>query len=96
MNDIGRVEVATDKPVPMDPYTVVRDTGGFLLVDADLRPGFTKPLTRPVKFQGVLIRDGADYLGAGFFTLPERPEGSQTPGNTAILGGKVELLENEN
>ena len=33
MNDIGRVEVATDKPVPMDPYTVVRDTGGFLLVD---------------------------------------------------------------
>ena len=33
MNDIGRVEVATDKPVPMDPYSVVRDTGGFLLVD---------------------------------------------------------------
>ncbi len=33
MNDIGRVEVATDKPIPMDPYTVVRDTGGFLLVD---------------------------------------------------------------
>ncbi len=33
MNDIGRVEVATDKPVPMDPYTLVRDTGGFLLVD---------------------------------------------------------------
>ncbi len=33
MNDIGRVEIATDKPVPMDPYTVSRDTGGFLLVD---------------------------------------------------------------
>ena len=33
MNDIGRVEVATDKPVPMDPYALVRDTGGFLLVD---------------------------------------------------------------
>ncbi len=33
MNDIGRVEIATDKPVPMDPYTVCRDTGGFLLVD---------------------------------------------------------------
>ena len=27
MNDIGRVEVATDKPVPMDAYSVVRDTG---------------------------------------------------------------------
>jgi bifunctional enzyme CysN/CysC len=33
MNDIGRVEVATDKPVPMDPYSLCRDTGGFLLVD---------------------------------------------------------------
>ena len=33
MNDIGRVEIATDKPVPMDPYSVSRDTGGFLLVD---------------------------------------------------------------
>ena len=33
MNDIGRVEIATDKPVPMDPYSLCRDTGGFLLVD---------------------------------------------------------------
>jgi bifunctional enzyme CysN/CysC len=33
MNDIGRVEVATDKPMPMDPYALCRDTGGFLLVD---------------------------------------------------------------
>ena len=33
MNDIGRVEVATDKPIPMDPYSLCRDTGGFLLVD---------------------------------------------------------------
>jgi len=33
MNDIGRVEVATDKPVPLDPYDACRDTGGFLLVD---------------------------------------------------------------
>ena len=33
MNDIGRVEVATDRPIPMDPYEVCRDTGGFLLVD---------------------------------------------------------------
>jgi bifunctional enzyme CysN/CysC len=33
MNDIGRVEVATDRPIPMDPYARCRDTGGFLLVD---------------------------------------------------------------
>jgi bifunctional enzyme CysN/CysC len=33
MNDVGRVEIATDKPIPMDPYAMCRDTGGFLLVD---------------------------------------------------------------
>ncbi len=33
MNDIGRVEIATDRPIPMDPYSMCRDTGGFLLVD---------------------------------------------------------------
>ncbi len=33
MNDIGRVEIATDSPLPMDAYEACRDTGGFLLVD---------------------------------------------------------------
>lgn len=33
MNDVGRVEIATDRPIPMDPYSDCRDTGGFLLVD---------------------------------------------------------------
>jgi len=33
MNDIGLVEIATDRPIPMDPYSTCRDTGGFLLVD---------------------------------------------------------------
>ena len=33
MNDIGRVEIATDVPIPMDVYSAARDTGGFLLVD---------------------------------------------------------------
>lgn len=33
MNDIGRAEVATDRPIPLDPYALCRDTGGFLLVD---------------------------------------------------------------
>ena len=33
MNDVGRVEIATDRPVPLDPYALSRDTGGFLLVD---------------------------------------------------------------
>jgi bifunctional enzyme CysN/CysC len=33
MNDIGRVEIATDTPIPMDTYSQCRDTGGFLLID---------------------------------------------------------------
>jgi bifunctional enzyme CysN/CysC len=33
MNDIGRIEIATDTPIPMDMYTQCRDTGGFLLID---------------------------------------------------------------
>ncbi len=33
MNDVGRVEIATDKPIALDPYGLSRDTGGFLLVD---------------------------------------------------------------
>ena len=33
MNDIGRVELATDQPLPLDNYDLCRDTGGFLLID---------------------------------------------------------------
>ena len=33
MNDIGRIEIATDTPIPMDMYADCRDTGGFLLID---------------------------------------------------------------
>jgi len=33
MNDVGAVELATDRPVPLDPYALSRDTGGFVLVD---------------------------------------------------------------
>ena len=33
MNDIGRVELATDQPVVLDNYDLCRDTGGFLLID---------------------------------------------------------------
>jgi bifunctional enzyme CysN/CysC len=33
LNDVGRIEVATDRPVPIEPYLHSRDTGGFVLVD---------------------------------------------------------------
>ena len=33
LNDVGRVELATDRPIPIEPYAHSRDTGGFVLVD---------------------------------------------------------------
>ena len=32
LNEIGRVALATERPIPLDLYSEVRDTGGFLLV----------------------------------------------------------------
>ncbi|MDO9484703.1 MAG: adenylyl-sulfate kinase, partial [Actinomycetota bacterium] len=46
MNAIGRVEIATDRPIPMDPYSVSRDTGGFLLVDRVTADTVAAGLTR--------------------------------------------------
>jgi bifunctional enzyme CysN/CysC len=33
MNDVGAVELSTDRPVALDSYDFSRDTGGFVLVD---------------------------------------------------------------
>jgi bifunctional enzyme CysN/CysC len=46
MNEIGLVEFATDSPVPMDPYTESRETGGFLLVDRVTSDTVAAGLTR--------------------------------------------------
>ena len=46
MNAIGRVEIATDRPIPMDPYSISRDTGGFLLVDRVTADTVAAGLTR--------------------------------------------------
>ena len=46
MNDIGLVEIATDTPVPLDPYALSRDTGGFLLVERVSRDTVAAGLVR--------------------------------------------------
>ncbi len=46
MNDIGHVEIATDVAVPLDPYGVGRDTGGFLLVERVSRDTVAAGLVR--------------------------------------------------
>ncbi len=46
MNDIGLVEIATDTAVPLDPYSLNRDTGGFLLVERVSRDTVAAGLVR--------------------------------------------------
>ncbi|MEI8080847.1 MAG: GTP-binding protein, partial [Actinomycetes bacterium] len=33
MNDVGRIELATNRAIPLDPYSRCADTGGFILCD---------------------------------------------------------------
>jgi bifunctional enzyme CysN/CysC len=33
LNDIAVVTLALDRPIPFDPYTTARETGGFILID---------------------------------------------------------------
>src|SRR5690606_36676383 len=33
LNEIGVCNLSLDRPVPFDPYTENRDTGGFILID---------------------------------------------------------------
>ncbi len=46
MNDIGHVEIATDTAVPLDPYALSRDSGGFLLVERVSRDTVAAGLVR--------------------------------------------------
>jgi bifunctional enzyme CysN/CysC len=46
MNDIGHVEISTDTAVPLDPYPLSRDTGGFLLVERVSRDTVAAGLVR--------------------------------------------------
>lgn len=72
--------------------------GTFRLTDVDPRTGATGNVVRDAVFRGLLIRDdveGASY-GAGHFLLEQLPEDGETPKKTTpVLGGAVELRENE-
>lgn len=65
--------------------------GSFALTDAP-GPGATD-VKRSVTLQGILIRDGNDYLGVGYFLLPALPS-QAVPVNTTILSGSMTLRKN--
>ncbi|TDU68122.1 uncharacterized protein YkwD [Prosthecobacter fusiformis] len=65
-------------------------SGSFTLMDVDLRPSTTKPFKRTVTLQGMLIQDGAEHLGVGYFLLPGLPT-AEVPVNTIISSGKMTI-----
>lgn len=73
--------------------------GSFRLTDPDPRTGATGDVVRDAIFRGVLIRDdveGASY-GAGHFLIEALPADGETPKKTTpVVGGGVELRENDN
>jgi hypothetical protein len=58
-------------------------TGSFMLLDT------TK---RKINLLGMQIRDGSDYLGAGYLLVPELPT-EEHPTNTPLLSGRMTLQE---
>jgi bifunctional enzyme CysN/CysC len=46
INDVGRVEIATSRPVALESYTDSRETGGFILVDRMTGETLAAGLTR--------------------------------------------------
>ncbi len=46
INDVGRVEIATSRPVNLEAYTESRETGGFILVDRMTGETLAAGLTR--------------------------------------------------
>ena len=47
---------------------------------------------RKSSFLGILIKDEGVDKGAGYFTLPQVPTGSETTKTSPIFGGKVEII----
>jgi hypothetical protein len=75
-------------------------TGTFTLDDPDPRkppPAVPVILKRTVTYTGMMIQDGANQYGQGYFLLPQLPSPgppATTPTTTAILSGKVVLEPN--
>lgn len=73
-------------------------SGTFTLSDNDPRASFAgKKVTRAVTYQGIIINDGLQTFGVGYFLLPRLPNdapGATTPTSSAILSGQVEFKKN--
>ncbi len=72
----------TNKPKPIAPKTGLFG-GSIGLQDGNPVPnGKPNPVKRTAAYQGILIRDGAEYIGVGYFLLPNLPTDAVNPPTT--------------
>jgi hypothetical protein len=73
--------------------TTGRISGSFILKDTDTQVTPNKSLTRSTTFTGMIVDDGNERKGYGFFNLAEMPTASPktTPSTTLRRSGQVEL-----
>lgn len=72
----------SNKPKAIPPRTGL--FGGTMVLD-DANPitgGKPARVKRSVSYQGILVKDGAGYVGYGYFLLPNLPSGAVTPPTT--------------
>lgn len=72
----------SNKPKAIPPRTGL--FGGTMVLD-DANPitgGKPARVKRSVPYQGILVKDGAGYVGYGYFLLPNLPSGAVTPPTT--------------
>jgi hypothetical protein len=95
----GKVALSIDKgkPVLFTPGTSGSFKGSFELTDSDTSVTPNRNLVRKSEFQGMIVDNGTEVKGYGFFLLPKMPTASPktTLATSPRLSGSV-LLEKVN
>lgn len=78
----GPVAPDSNKPKPVNAKTGIFG-GSIGLQDANPVPGAKpNPVKRKASYQGILVKEGAGYIGFGYFLLPALPSDAVTPATT--------------
>lgn len=78
----GPVAPDSNKPKPINAKTGIFG-GAIGLQDANPVPGAKpNPVKRKASYQGILVKEGAGYIGVGYFLLPALPSDAVTPATT--------------
>ena len=91
-----KLSISRDKPGSFQPGKSGCFKGGFELTDPDTSVTPNRNLVRKTIFQGMLVDDGSEVKGYGFFLMPQMPTVSPktTLSTSPRLSGRVELQAN--